>query len=307
MEERKTGYSQDDADELKAFFKKNDITRFATLDKEYMLSGKKSDIYAKAKKYLSEKWDANLPELGIKRNMKNYSAVYPVNLLKDTDASYFAEQVADIFSDEKKYRNAIDTFFAIYEEPLSAGFEAYAAKENKSVEELTDDEIRYIIDQIADTIDGELTNVTMIGQKVPEVYGVSKAIRTHEDFNGAPQKNYDLINFHNKWTHCKTKLGAPLLFSELPKEEMTGIEGARSFFESADAHTQKEYEEIRDAFANTLNSTDREIYYMREQGYTQAEIAERLGYKTHSAVTKRMRAIHDKLDVFLGNVEDKHR
>lgn len=88
---------------------------------------------------------------------------------------------------------------------------------------------------------------------------------------------------------------------------MTGLEVARNFFKSADAHTQKEYEEIRDAFANTLSTTDREIYYMREQGYTQAEIAERLGYKTHSAVTKRLRAMREKYDEFCGYVENRQK
>lgn len=63
----------------------------------------------------------------------------------------------------------------------------------------------------------------MLGQQVPDVYDISTQIRTHEDFNKSLPGNYDLINFHNKWTHCKTKLGAPLLFSELSKEEMTGI------------------------------------------------------------------------------------
>ena len=88
------------------------------------------------------------------------------------------------------------------------------------------------------------------------------------------------------------KLVAHVLFGELLEEETTGMEGTKSFFEGADAQKQKEYAEIRDAFANTLNSTDREIYCMREHGYTQAEIAQRVGYKTHSAVTKNI----DKLD-----------
>ena len=92
MTENKIELSQEDVAELKSFFKKNDITRFAALDKEYTLSGKKSDIFAKAKKYFFEKWEANLPAQGIKRNMKNYSSVYPLNLLKDADAGYFAEQ-----------------------------------------------------------------------------------------------------------------------------------------------------------------------------------------------------------------------
>ena len=56
MEDRISGYSQDEISEMKEFFKKNDITRFASLDKEYTLNGKKACIFAKAKKYLSDKW-----------------------------------------------------------------------------------------------------------------------------------------------------------------------------------------------------------------------------------------------------------
>ena len=185
----------------------------------------------------------------------------------------------------------------------TAGIDAYCKNFARKRDEITQEEFEFVLGKLVEVLNEEFIKVLMLGQQVPEVYDISAQIRTHEDFNKSLPGNYDLINFHNKWTHCKTKLGAPLLFSELSEEEMTGLEGARSFFESADAHTQKEYEEIRDAFANTLNSTDREIYYMREKGYTHAEIAERLGYKTHSAVTKRLKAMREKYDEFCGNVE----
>ena len=42
----------------------------------------------------------------------------------------------------------------------------------------------------------------------------------------------------------------------------------------------------------TLSSTDKEIYYLSEKGLTQKEIADRLGYKTHSAVSKRMKIMN---------------
>ena len=54
---------------------------------------------------------------------------------------------------------------------------------------------------------------------------------------------------------------------------------------------------------NTLDDTEKKIYRLREKGYTHAEIAERLGYKTHSAVTKRLKAMRKKYDEFCGNVE----
>ena len=164
-----------------------------------------------------------------------------------------------------------------------------------------------VIEKVSDVINEELINVIMLGQQVPEVFGVAHEMPSYEDFSYLKDGNNDLINFHNKWTHCKTKLGASLFFSELSENEATSIEGASSFFESSDVVTKYEYEQIRDAFANTLNSTDREIYYMREKGYTNAEIAERLGYKTPSSVTKRLKPMKKKFYEFVEWVEEKQK
>jgi len=195
----------------------------------------------------------------------------------------------------------IGMMFDIYAEPIEKGLIGYAGQLGKSVDDLTDDEILFVVEKVAEVAGEVTTNVLMQGQQVPALYDISKDIPQHEDFSA--KITADKINFLNKWTHYKTKLGAPLFFGELSEEEANGIEGAKDFFASADSETQKEYEELRDSFADTLNSTDREIYYLKEKGYTQAEIATRLGYKTHSAVTKRLAAMKKNLDEFLGNIE----
>ena len=298
-----SGYTPEQIKEIQDFFKSNDFTAMMSVDHKPELTGKSAEVFKRAKEIFSQYWLKNLHELGIKRMMKNFTRDYPVKLLQNADADHFIEQVAEMYADPEVRGKAVEQFGKMYEEPFLTGIESYCRNFGRKYEDLTEEEIGFIAEKVADVLNEEFIKVLMLGQQVPEVYDISAQIRTHEDFNKSLPGNYDLINFHNKWTHCKTKLGAPLLFSELSEEEMTGLEGARSFFESADAHTQKEYEEIRDAFANTLNSTDREIYYMREKGYTHAEIAERLGYKTHSAVTKRLKAMQEKYDEFCGNVE----
>ena len=132
---------------------------------------------------------------------------------------------------------------------------------------------------------------------MPQIFGISKKIPQHEDFT--EQLNQDKINFYNKWTHAKTKLGAPLLFSELSEDEATNIEGAKMFFAN-NPEEERRYIFLRDEFAKTLNGTDREIYYLLEKGITQKEIAKRLGYKTHSAVCKRMKIMNKDFKKFLG-------
>ena len=46
----------------------------------------------------------------------------------------------------------------------------------------------------------------------------------------------------------------------------------------------------------TLDSTELEICRLRKLHYTQAQIAEALGYKTHSAIVKRLAKMREKFD-----------
>ena len=285
--------------ELQEFFKTHDFTETISVGHKPQVLDNQAEIFKRAKKLFTLYWLQNLPGLGINRAMKNFSNDYPIKLLQNADADHFSERILEIASDSERFVKEGMRFVDMYEEPLCAAFEAYCENNGKDIDDLTDEETASILDKVAGAINEELIKALMIGQRVPEIYGVSHAIQTHEDFNVSLPKNFDLINFQDKWTHCKTKLGAPLFFCDFTDEEMVEIEGARDFFNTADDHTLWEYKELRDSFANTLNSTDREIYYLREQGYTQTEIAERLGYKTHSAVTKRMKEIREKLNMFL--------
>ncbi len=113
------------------------------------------------------------------------------------------------------------------------------------------------------------------------------------DLDFTEKLNQDKINFYNKWTHAKTKLGAPLLFSELSEDEATNIEGAKMFFVN-NPEEERRYIFLRDEFAKTLNGTDREIYYLLEKGITQKEIAKRLNVSVQT-VSNRKKMIHQKL------------
>lgn len=72
----------------------------------------------------------------------------------------------------------------------------------------------------------------------------------------------------------------------------------KNFFANNSAEEQR-YIFLRDEFVKTLNSTDKEIYYLWEKGLTQKEIANRLGYKTHSSISKRMKIMNKDFKKFL--------
>ena len=300
------GYTPEQIKEMQDFFKSNDFTANFSLQHEITLTGAKAEVFNKAKYAFTKYWLDNLPGLGIKRQMKNFAKEYPIKLLQDTDGTYFSEQIAEIYNDPKKFEAAASQFADMYGEQIYAGCEAYAKSVGKEVEALTDEEISFVVDKVANVLDEELIKVLMLSQQVPEVFGVSQKVQQHEDFNGKLSK--DKINFYNKWTHANTKLGAPLLFCEICEEdengeiicdESNGIEGAKNFFaNNPDADVM--YKLLKEDFFSTLSETDREILNLYEKGFNQKEIAQRLGYKTHSAVSKRMKTLNKDFKEYLG-------
>ena len=287
----KIKFTPEQLSELQSFFQNNDFTANITLNRECNLKGEQAEIFVRTKKIFGEYWLGNLRPLGVNRKMKNFSKDYPVNLLENADAEYFSEQISEIYTDPDKLNEYIDRFFEMYGEPVMLGLDCY------EVDALTNEEIHTVVEKVAGVIDETLIETVMQGQQVPAIFGVSKKLPQHEDF--AERLNQDKINFYNKWTHAKTKLGAPLLFSELSENETTDIEGEKMFFAN-DPKEEKRYIFLRDEFAKTLNSTDKEIYYLSEKGITQKEIAKRLGYKTHSSVSKRMKIMNKNFKEFLG-------
>lgn len=284
-------------DALVKFFQNNDFTANMTLNRECNLKDEQAEIFVRTKKIFGEYWLGNLRPLGVNRKMKNFSKDYPVNLLENADADYFSRQISEIYTASDKLNEYIDRFFEMYGEPVMLGIDCYAKSVGKETDALTDEEIHTVVEKVAGVIDETLIETVMQGQQVPAIFGVSKKFPQHEDFT--ERLNQDKINFYNKWTHAKTKLGAPLFFSELSEEETTNIEGVKNFFANDPAEEQR-YIFLRDEFAKTLNSTDKEIYYLSEKGLTQKEIADRLGYKTHSAVSKRMKIMNNDFKKFLG-------
>ena len=285
-------------DELVAFFLNNDFTANMALEREHNSEGEQAKIFVRTKKIFGEYWLGNLRKLGVKRKMKNFSKDYPVNFLENADADYFSEEISKIYANPEMLNRNIDRFFEMYEEPVMLGLDCYAKSVGKEADDLTDEEIHTVVEKVAGVIDETLIETVMQGQQVPAIFGVSKKIPQHKDFTEL--LNQDKINFYNKWTHAKTKLGAPLLFSELSENETTDIEGAKTFFAN-DPEEELRYIFLRDEFAKTLNSTDKEIYYLSEKGITQKEIAKEFGISRSYVSRIEKRALTKILREFIRN------
>lgn len=148
----------------------------------------------------------------------------------------------------------------------------------------------------------EMINALMTAQKTPEIFAAlhkgDTKLTAHENFNDSVCENHDKINFLKRWTHSDTQLGAALSLEEVMESDRDAVENASDFFSPAES-TEEAYMELRNGFLAMLSEDDRAIFIMRENGKTQKEIAEALGYKTHSAVTKRLQAMREQFEMYI--------
>lgn len=123
-------------------------------------------------------------------------------------------------------------------------------------------------------------------QSVPEIMSAQLKNGTPEDFNYNINKNFDRTNFERKWNAFESKVGTVLSLERL---ESDGFQ-----FTAPDVFDTVSEQLLESLYLERLDEVQKEIYYLRMNGFTQKEIAERLGYKTHSAVTKQMQKMREK-------------
>ena len=64
---------------------------------------------------------------------------------------------------------------------------------------------------------------------------------------------------------------------------------------------------MMERFMGSVNEKDREILKLKLDGFTDQEISEKVGYKTHSAVVKRMQKIREVFDDFIKEEYDQYK
>lgn len=96
-------------------------------------------------------------------------------------------------------------------------------------------------------------------------------------------------DFFRKWYHTRSKRVQTVSLEECMEDEDSRIHSLPD--PKGDFTEQVESEDFCRRFKATLSQKDMAILELRVEGYTLEEIADRLGYKTHSAVVKRMEAI----------------
>lgn len=127
------------------------------------------------------------------------------------------------------------------------------------------------------------------------------------DYTG---KSVQKRDFMRSWTHSRTM---PTLSLEEIKENGLSVNGD-ALYDIADPSTEFETRILEkakmDDFKSRLSETDQRILELRTASYSQKEIAETVGFKAPSAVSKRILQMANRFDDFIskeyGEFIDKH-
>ena len=285
--------------ELKAFFRDHDFSTQVSKYDPMIASEEQNHVFIKAKKHFLSSWNAQMKLLTGKGSLINFTSNAPLRCLEEANENLVAGAVMEILTDETLCDNIIDSMLTALEGDITAELEKYAKAHNKTVEELTEEEFALVFDQFADLFLSVMMNKLMQVESVPDILGVSKEIGAHEDFANTANTNYDKIDFKRQWNHTRSRVGEMESLDQIEKAEYTAPDSATEFSEDDPQAHLEMMETIKEFYAFLGDETDVKIFKLKANGYTQKQIAERLGFKTHSAVGKRLKMIEEKQKVFL--------
>ena len=109
------------------------------------------------------------------------------------------------------------------------------------------------------------------------------------------ETDYDFRNdlvkkdFMRKWSHSRTSVGAMLSLDQLMEDAPDSITSESVSFEEEVIESA-----VFEAFTTILSERDQQILQLKADGFTLKEIAAKVGYQNHSAVSKRINIISGK-------------
>lgn len=139
----------------------------------------------------------------------------------------------------------------------------------------------------------------MAKHNMNEIIAVAAEYRCFEDFDY--RKSRQKIDFYRKWYHTRAKKSVESL-DEIKEKYAENTDGMEWDIPDDNVNVESMVLEpiAVSKFLDTLSETGRKILTMRMDDVTLEKIAEELGFKTHSAIHKRIRKIGLAYEKFSG-------
>ena len=283
-------------DELKMFFQENDFTTAVSGYNFENASEEDNRFYLKIKNLFGTTWNEQMKELTGTGSLANFSKDAPVKCLEKADEDLIAGTIMEILQDDTLTEMYGQISAEVVAEPLTKELEKYAEEHEKSVDDLTEEEVALVMDDFSNHFFGNAVNMLQQTQSVPEIMDISSKMAAHEDFASTKGRNYDKIDFRRRWYHLRAKIDTTLSYDEIVENELADPDSADAFSAIEDSMDQDElYQMLLSAVCdNCDDDIDRQIILMCDEQLTQKEIAEKLGYKSQGAVSKRLKKLRKK-------------
>ena len=275
----------------------NDFTGESLNINKSKFTEEQGQLYKKARRLFADEWKARLSDFGVKDSMRNFSANYPLNTLRDANGDRLAVSATAIHSDPESFSDILDIFFEMTEKPLEAGLNALAKSLGKRPEDLTDEEIGKVVEAVADLFFKEMINALMHAQNVEGIFQTAHRNGAIEDFSDTVD-NHDMIDFIRQWTHNRTMVGETVSLERLEAENPEAFEKAMACYDPDPFADHRTDEELFDSFMRTLNEDEQDLFCALSENRTQTDIAQSLEI-TQGAVSKRVAKLKEKYKEYI--------
>lgn len=287
LRERKTLLDMDRVPtqkELREFFLANDWTASKPYDFSKWDQEKIED-----KNYVSRIfdgiWHKNSRKHGQKAVKKCYTKDYPPEILRRNVSDIVSGSVAEMVNEHPEVVKSI--FDNLSDDFLSGGLAGIKSvmtmEETDELPELTDDDIKKVDRFVDNAMDTLMKTVDYDG-----LIDVCKKNGTPEDFSRIAI-NYPRTEFEEKFNHKKAKVD--VVYSSSAVDYALDFE--QNYMQCSPDELAESSAFVSD-FYKELEDTDLFILKLLLNNKTHKEIADELGFKTHSAVTKRIISIREK-------------
>ena len=290
--------------ETKDYFKNNDYTTAPNPFDVESATQKELTVYMKSREIFRKTWLKKQKKFGGKDSFLNFSENYPLAVLEKANEELISGAVTNIISNPELYEQSIDAFFTTLQPQIELAFETYAKQFNKDLETITDEEIAFVIDKFVDLFLDHMMESLMKSQGVPKIIKTARQLATHEDFNNFISENSSRADFYRKWDHTRTKIGKIFTFSEITEDAEAQAEFEENlteahtlgYSENEIAESETLFMKFENVYFSMLDQEEIQIYKSRMRGCTTQMIAKDLGYKTHSAIVKKLKKMRKKFD-----------
>ena len=148
--------------------------------------------------------------------------------------------------------------------------------------DLDDPDLDKKADDFLHTAVGTMLDVMQYDQLAGIVQNLSAA----EDFNSCIKPNFRAQDHNKKWYHTDSEIQVE--YCPDPEAKLSPEKAI------VDPEKIAIFNLMVEDYWKVLDDTEKKIYRLREQGYTQEEVAKILGYSGNSAVSKRLKTMRAK-------------